>query len=109
AAVELTHRVRTPPLVVMYALLIAGLELSWLVPASWLLSLGVVLRALVAIVISFLPIFAANVIFAKRFTATADAPLAFGTNLLGAIVGGCLEYLSLVFGYRALLIIAAAL
>jgi hypothetical protein len=48
------------------------------------------------------------VIFAKRFAATADAPLAFGTNLLGAIVGGCLEYLSLVIGYRNLLIVAAA-
>ena len=45
--------------------------------------------------------------FAKRFADTADAPLAFGTNLLGAILGGCLEYLSLVFGYRALLVIAA--
>jgi hypothetical protein len=46
------------------------------------------------------------VIFAKRFSETADAPLAFGANLLGAIIGGCLEYLSLEFGYRALLIIA---
>ena len=74
-----------------------------------MLSLELVPRGLVAIVISFLPIFAANVIFAKRFAETADAPLAFGTNLLGAIVGGCLEYLSLVFGYRALLIVAGVL
>ena len=59
-----------------------------------------------AVVIAVLPIFAANVIFAKRFAATADAPLAFGTNLLGAIFGGCLEYLSLEFGYRALLMVA---
>jgi len=28
---------------------------------------------------------------------------------VGAIVGGCLEYLSLVFGYRALLVLAGAL
>lgn len=109
AAVELTARVRTPPLSVMYAVLIGGLALSWLVPSSALLSLSVVPRAIVAIVISFLPIFAANVIFAKRFADTADAPMAFGTNLLGAIVGGCLEYLSLVFGYQALLVLAAVL
>ena len=109
AAVEFTHRVRTPRLEVMYAVLIGGLALSWLVPSSVLLSMSVVPRAIVAIVISFLPIFAANVIFAKRFSATADAPMAFGTNLLGAIVGGCLEYLSLIFGYRALLILAAML
>ena len=35
--------------------------------------------------------------------------MAFGTNLLGAIFGGCLEYLSLVLGYRGLLIIATGL
>ncbi|PZS28980.1 MAG: spermidine synthase, partial [Pseudonocardiales bacterium] len=109
AAVEVTNRVKTPPLPLMYAVLIGGLALSWLIPAGWLLSLEVIPRALLAIAISFLPIFAANIIFAKRFAATANAPLAFGTNLLGAIVGGCLEYLSLVFGYRALLLLAAAL
>ena len=109
AAVEVTHRFRTPPLPAMYALLLGGLALAWLVPSSWLLSLDVVARAPVAIAISFLPIFAANIIFASRFADTANAPLAFGTNLLGAIVGGCLEYLSLVFGYRALLILAAGL
>jgi spermidine synthase len=107
AAVELTARIPTPPVPVMYALLIGGLALSWSVPTSWLLGLTVWLRLLVSVVIAVLPIFAANVIFAKRFAATADAPLAFGTNLLGAILGGCLEYLSLIFGYRALLIVAA--
>jgi hypothetical protein len=108
AAVELTARVPTPPVPVMYGVLLGGLALSWAVPASWLLGLEVWVRLVVAVVIAVLPIFAANVIFAKRFAATADAPLAFGTNLLGAILGGCLEYLSLVFGYRALLIIAAS-
>ena len=109
AAVEVTGHRRTPPITIMYGLLIASLALNWFVPSSWLLSLSIVPRAITAIVISFLPIFAANVIFAKRFSATADAPLAFATNLLGAILGGCLEYLSLVFGYHALLIVAGAL
>jgi hypothetical protein len=109
AAVELTARVPTPPIPVMYALLLGSLLLAWAVPPSFLLGLDVWLRLIVAVVIAVLPIFAANVIFAKRFADTADAPLAFGTNLLGAILGGCLEYLSLEFGYRALLVIAAAL
>jgi hypothetical protein len=107
AAVELTARVPTPPIPVMYVVLFGGLALAWAVPPSWLLGLDVWVRLVASIVIAVLPIFAANVIFAKRFAATADAPLAFGTNLLGAILGGCLEYLSLVFGYRALLIVAA--
>ena len=107
AAVELTARIPTPPPTVMYGLLLGGLVLAWAVPVSWLLGLTVSVRVVVAVVIAVLPIFAANVIFAKRFAASSDAPMAFGTNLLGAIFGGCLEYLSLIWGYRALLIVAA--
>jgi hypothetical protein len=109
AAVELTARVPTPPLPVMYGVLLGGLALGWAVPPSWLLGLNEWVRLLVAVFIAVLPIFAANVIFAKRFAETADAPLAFGTNLLGAIIGGCLEYLSLKFGYRSLFIVAAVI
>jgi tRNA1(Val) A37 N6-methylase TrmN6 len=109
AAVEVTRRWPTPSLPVMYAVLLGGLALAWLVPSSWLLSLPVGPRALAAITIAFLPIFAANVIFAKRFAETADPTLAFAANLLGAMVGGCLEYLALIFGYDALLILAGAL
>ena len=108
-AVELTARIRTPPATVMYGLLLGGLALAWAVPVSWLLGLTVSLRVVIAVVIAVLPIFAANVIFAKRFAASSDAPLAFGTNLLGAILGGCLEYTSLIWGYRALLILAVVI
>ncbi|GAA5069680.1 spermidine synthase [Thermocatellispora tengchongensis] len=109
AAVEVTRRFRTPPLPVMYAVLAAGLVLAWLVPNSWLLSLPVPVRAVAAVVIAFLPIFAANVVFAKRFSDSSDSTLAFGANLLGAMVGGCLEYLALLVGYRGLLVVAAVL
>ena len=109
AAVELSRFVTSIPVPALYGLLLGALAVTWLLPASWLLSLDVPLRALVAITVSFLPIFAANLIFAKRFAETADGALAFAVNLLGAIVGGCLEYLSLALGYRALLIIAAVL
>jgi SAM-dependent methyltransferase len=109
AAVEVTKRRTTPPLPVMYAILLGGLALAWVVPSSWLLSLPIGPRALAAITIAFLPIFAANVIFAKRFAETADPTLAFAANLLGAMVGGCLEYLALLFGYHALLILAGVL
>ena len=62
-----------------------------------------------AIVLAFLPIMAANIIFAKRFESSAHPATAFGTNLLGAMVGGCLEYAALATGYRWLLIICALL
>ncbi|MEU8225972.1 spermidine synthase [Kribbella sp. NPDC048915] len=109
AAVEVTRRFRTPPFKVMFAILFGGLALSWVFPDSWLLSMPVGLRALVAVLIAFLPIFAANVIFAKRFTDTADPTASFGANLLGAMLGGCLEYAALILGFHGLLIIAALL
>lgn len=107
AAVEVTRRFRTPPIRVMYVVLFAGLLLAWLFPNEWLLAMPVPLRAVVAVTIAFLPIFAANVVFAKRFTDTEDGTAAFGANLLGAMVGGCLEYLGLIVGFPGLLVIAA--
>jgi hypothetical protein len=109
AAVEVTRRFRTPPLRVMYVVLFLGLLLAWLFPDSWLLAMPVPLRAVVAVTIAFLPIFAANVVFAKRFTETADATASFGANLLGAMVGGCLEYAGLLVGFDGLLVVAALL
>jgi len=66
-------------------------------------------RAVAAVTVAFLPVFVANLIFAKRFADTVDATSAFAANLLGAMVGGCLEYLSLVVGYQALILLAALL
>lgn len=107
AAVEVTRRFRTPPIRTMYVVLFAGLLLAWLVPSSWLLSMPLPLRVVCAVTIAFLPIFAANVVFAKRFADTQDATAAFGANLLGAMVGGCLEYLGLIVGFSGLLVVAA--
>ena len=109
AAVEVTRKFKTPPLKVMYVVLFGGLLLSWVFPDSWLLSMPIGLRALVAVLVAFMPIFAANVIFAKRFTDTADGTASFGANLLGAMLGGCLEYAALIIGFDGLLIIAALL
>jgi SAM-dependent methyltransferase len=109
AAVEVTRRFRTPSLPVMYALLAASLALCWVVPNHWLLSLDLPVRLVVAPALAFLPIFFANVVFSKRFADTADGATAFGANLLGAMLGGCLEYTALVIGYPALLVVAGLL
>jgi SAM-dependent methyltransferase len=109
-AVEVTRRwSRPPPLRLVYAMLLGSLLLGALVPPSALLGLPVVPRGLVAVVLAFLPIFFANLVFARRFTETPDATAAFAANLLGAMVGGCLEYTSLIVGYQALLVLAAVL
>jgi spermidine synthase len=93
----------------LYVILLAGLAAAWIVPPSALLSLPVIPRFFVAVTLAFLPIFMANLVFTQRFKSTASSATAFGANLLGAMVGGLMEYASLIVGYRSLLFIVAAL
>ena len=56
-----------------------------------------------------MPIFLANVAFAKRFAESWDTQAAFAVNLLGAIISGCLEYAALFTGYNNLLIVVGVI
>jgi SAM-dependent methyltransferase len=109
AAVETTRRVRTPPLPAVYAGIAASLALAWIIRPEWLLPLSFWPRLTAATLLAFLPIFLANVAFAKRFQSSSDSQSAFAVNLLGAIVGGCLEYAALVTGYNNLLLLTGLL
>jgi hypothetical protein len=108
-AVETTRRFRTPPLRMVYAGIAGSLVLAFAVPNSALLGLSVVPRLIVAVALAFAPIYLANVAFSKRFAVSEDSRAAFAVNILGAMVGGCLEYLGLLIGYRNLLILAGLL
>jgi hypothetical protein len=59
------------------------------------------------VTLAFFPIFTANLVFTQRFKDTAHSTVAFGANLLGAMLGGLLEYAALVTGYRNLLVLVA--
>ena len=109
AAVETTRRFRTPPLPVVFGGIAASLALAWVVRPEWLLGLPFAPRLVAATALAFLPIYLANVAFSKRFRESSDSQSAFAVNLLGAIVGGCLEYAALVTGYNNLLIVTGLL
>jgi hypothetical protein len=109
AAVETTRRFRTPPLPVVFGGIAVSLAVTYLVEPGWLLTLPFAPRLVVAILLAFVPIYLANVAFSKRFAASDDSRSAFGLNLLGAMLGGCLEYLALLTGYRNLLVLVAGL
>jgi hypothetical protein len=108
-AVEVSKHVTFRRPAWLYTVLLAFLAVAFFVPASWVLSLALPLRFLVAVSLAFAPIFMANLVFTQRFKNTGSSTVAFGANLLGAMVGGLLEYGALIIGYRALLIVAAAL
>jgi hypothetical protein len=63
---------------------------------------SVPLRFVLASLLTFSPIFAANLLFSIAFRDQAVAEHVFGWNLLGATLGGVVEYFSLALGYTAL-------
>ncbi len=108
-AVETADRVRLPRPWMLYLPLIAALALAWAVPPKALLALPLLPRFVAASAIAFAPIYLANLVFAQRFAITQRPTAAFAANLLGALAGGALEYISLITGYRALLIVVGVL
>jgi hypothetical protein len=108
-AVEVARRVRFRRPAWLYAPLIGALALAWAVPPDALLGLDFLPRFLAAVALAFAPVFLANLVFAERFRDVGSSTVAFGTNLLGAMVGGVLEYGALLVGYRALLVVVAVL
>jgi len=74
-----------------------------------LLALGPAARFAAAGLVSFTPVLLANLIFAQRFKDVGTSTVAFAANLLGAMIGGVLEYGAIMIGYRDLLIVVAVL
>ena len=108
-AIEVARRFTPRRPALLYALLFVALAVAWLVPSDALLGLAAGPRFVAAVALAFAPIFLANLIFAERFRDVSHSTEAFGANLLGAMLGGVLEYLALLVGYRALLLVAALL
>lgn len=109
AAIEVARHVRFRRPALLYVALAAALAVAYAVPEAWLLRLPGTTRFAVATVLAFFPIFLANLVFAQRFKHVAASGVAFGANLLGAMLGGVLEYSSLVIGHRTLLVLVAVL
>ena len=84
-----------------------NLALAYVLPPATLLIDPPWLRYGVASAIAFAPVFLANLVFTYSFRDTPAADMSFASNLLGAMVGAVLEYLSLVTGYQALLLLVA--
>jgi hypothetical protein len=109
AAIEVARRYRAKRPSLLYLALLAALVVAWFLPAPSLLHLDFWPRLVVGGTVAFLPIFLANLVFARRFRDVGDSTGAFGANLLGAMVGGLVEYVALLTGYQALLLVVAAL
>jgi hypothetical protein len=87
--------------------LLVLLALNYLIPVG---RIGFESRAVESVfyaALMFSPIICAGLLFGSAIKESTSLPRDYGTNLLGAMVGGVGEYLSLLTGYSALLLLIA--
>ncbi|HLJ88891.1 MAG TPA: hypothetical protein VKZ53_18880 [Candidatus Angelobacter sp.] len=88
--------------------LLTGLALAYWLPLNRIPGAPAIAGA-VATMVFTIPVFFAGILFATEFRVAASPSAALAANMLGAVAGGLLENLSLVFGMRALLLVAIVL
>lgn len=97
---------RAPRLAVVYTVLLATLVAQYLFPFAALLRLDVFWRLLSAALVIGFPILWASFLFSTLIRSEKSIDRAFGSNLLGVVFGGCVEYASNLWGLNALFLIA---
>jgi hypothetical protein len=102
--VQRSKTLNTKPL---FGALLGSLAIAYVVPVSDLLWLGTLGQWVVGGLLVALPVLFASLIFSTLLAQRIDPARALAWNLLGAIVGGALEYSSLAAGIKALYLVAA--
>jgi hypothetical protein len=89
------------------AALLALIAVNYLVPVGRVTFDSRIAESVFYGVLVFSPVFCAGLLFSSSFKESSSTADDFGANLLGAMVGGVGEYLSLLAGYRFLLVLVA--
>jgi SAM-dependent methyltransferase len=89
-----------------YAGLLVFLGVSVMIPLDVFLAGGILWRYVVPCGLALGPMFFAGVIFARSFRDSSRPDHAFGSNIAGSVVGGLSEPLSMLVGFRHLLLLA---
>ena len=97
-----------PVLWTIYGLLLISALFPLIYPLSNLLNIdSTFVRFVAASLMTFSPIYFANLIFSLTFKDQKIAEHVFGWNLLGATFGGIVEYGSMAWGYNVLSFVIA--
>jgi hypothetical protein len=92
-----------------YVPLVISLLAVWWLGAGTLNQFSLLTRGILGGLLFALPVFFAGVIVSTLLKRAQDVPGALGSNILGSVVGGCLEYLSMYAGLRKMTLLAIAL
>lgn len=93
----------------LYACLGVSLLLSYFIPFSALTILPLLTRAAVGGFVTALPVLFSSLIFSKMFKEAEFADAGLGSNILGGLLGGGIEALTMFTGIRSMALVAIAL
>jgi hypothetical protein len=96
---------RIKRIVPVYVLLLASVLVTYGIPLDVFNTLGYPARSILASLLINIPVFFSGLIFIHSFSAAPSKDSAFGSNLMGAALGGLLEPLSFVTGVKSLLLV----
>jgi len=92
-----------------FAPLLLSVALLWWFPLDWLQTMPLAIRGLLGGLITGMPVGFAGIIVPMLLERSPLPASSLGANLLGAVLGGCLEYYSMLGGLRSTAIMAAIL
>jgi SAM-dependent methyltransferase len=93
----------------VYVLLIISVLVDFAIPSDFLSGSDRLIRVSVNTFVACLPVFFAAIIFANSFAKVEKPNVALGSNLFGAMIGGALEYVSMLTGIKFLAILVIVL
>jgi len=104
-----TVQLRPIPIHISGFCLVATLIVTYFLPNELLLRQAFWTRLLLSVSVVGAPIFFAGKCFALLFKLRDRADLAFGWNLIGAVIGGLAEFLAMWVGFKALLLLSVSI
>ncbi|MDX9702717.1 MAG: hypothetical protein RBU23_06715 [Candidatus Auribacterota bacterium] len=96
-------KISVKSLIPYYFMLFAAFLLNYFFPIHMVLKYGMTAKFITAGILIGLPIFFSGVIFVVKFQQTDKRSIAMGSNLIGAMLGGILEYSSILVGFKNLI------
>ena len=85
-----------------YICLFIAFAVNYFFPLKLILSYGLIVKFISAGVLIGLPIFFSGVIFVAKFKNSNQRSISMGSNLIGAMFGGVMEYSSMIIGFKNL-------
>ena len=92
-----------------FALLFLAVAMLWWFPVSWLQTFDLPVRGLLGGLLTGLPVGLAGLIVPILLARSVSPAAALGSNLLGSVLGGCLEYFSMIGGLKSTALMALVL